>query len=66
MKQHTAEAIGAIFADLFLAGMAIGLSFAVAAGIAWAIVSVWPIMPYWPTAVGIFLSWGMLKSLTRK
>ena len=66
MKQGAAEDAIACLAVVLLVGLAIGVSFAVAMGVAWAITSIWPTIPFWPTAIGIYLVSALFKSATSK
>lgn len=56
------EVIGALVVFLLVAGF----SFAVAMGIAWAVTSIWPTIPFWPAAVGIFLLSSLLQRPSKK
>lgn len=55
MDRDTAEAIGALLGVGIVFLLLLGLGFAVAMGISWAITSIWPTVPFWPAAIGIFL-----------
>jgi hypothetical protein len=55
MKRDTAEAVVTILGVAIAFVLVCGIGFAVAMGIAWAITSIWPSVPFWPAAVGIFL-----------
>lgn len=66
MKRDTAETIGRILGALVVLLLVLALGFAVAMGIAWAITSIWPSVPYWPTAIGIFLLSALFKSTSSK
>lgn len=70
MDERTAKAVGTalgnIFGVLVVVVLVLGLSFAVAMGVAWAIVSIWPTVPFWPTAVGVFLLSSLLQRSSSK
>ena len=70
MDERTAKAaataLGEIFGLLVVVLLVLGLSFAVAMGVAWAVVSIWPTVPFWPTAIGVFLLSGLLQRSSSK
>jgi hypothetical protein len=66
MKRDTAETIGMIAGVGVIFLLLCGLGFAVAMGVAWAITSIWPSVPFWPTAIGLFLLSALFKSSSSK
>jgi hypothetical protein len=46
--------------------VAIGISFGVACLLAWAIVSIWPSVPFWPAALGCWALAGLFGGVSSK
>lgn len=54
MDKDTADLLVGCIAIVIAVMLACTFGFAVAMGVAWAVTNVWPSLPFWPVAVGVF------------